>query len=294
LERIRAPRPPAHGSVLVLYGENRIRTSGTLELSGVNYGPTPFAHLLTGGAVSGTPSLHVVARERTTLVALLHEHLGRCARICLHTTLPSIRSIGSADVLVVDLDDPSTSPLPDHLLPFLDHHEVWLAYGNGSVAAQWLEAAQWPNLHFVYCDGMNRTAGLQSLVASLMKRLVGPPGDAIAALVVRREPRLRSVEVLVQVVCGGPWKVRHPSQLATAAGMRLTVLKRSLRELGFTRVEHFITYVRWSACEQLVSDCGMRMPVAQQLTGIADASNQRRQLDRLRRGSPSVVCGVAG
>jgi hypothetical protein len=67
-----------------------------------------------------------------------------------------------------------------------------------------------------------------------------------------------------------------------------------LANLGFTRVEHFITYVRWSAVEQLVSKRGLRLPVAQHLMGIADVSNQRRQLDRVRRGSPFALGSLGG
>lgn len=249
---------------------------------------------LTGCPVVAQPSLHIVARGRTTLVALLHEQLGRCARVCQHVVLPAVRSLGQADVLVVDLDDPQHQPVPTQLLPFLEQHDVWLAYGNGSVSAQWLEAARWPKVHFVHCDGMNRSAGLQSLVTSLVKQFVGPPSDELAHHIVNRERRLQSVAELVRAICDNPWRVRHPSQLAAAAGRRLAALKTAVRELGFARVEHFITYVRWSGFEQLVSVYGMRGAVAQQLTGIADPSNQRRQLDRLRRGSPSAVRTVPG
>ena len=240
------------------------------------------------------PSLHVVARERTTLLTLLNEHLGGCVRISQHLTVPPIRMVGSADVLIVDLDDPQHQPVPRNLLPFLDRQEIWLAYGNGSVSAQWLEAARWPNLHFVHCDTMNRAAGLRTLVASLVKKFLGPPGDEIAGLVLAREQRLRSVDQLVRAICANPWKVRHPSQLAATVRVGLSSVKRSVSVLGFARVEHFITYVRWSAFEQLVGNCGLRVPVAQHLTGIADRSNQRRQLDRLRRGSPSAVRALQG
>lgn len=239
------------------------------------------------------PSLHVVARGRTTLFTLLNEHLGRAVRIRQHLTVPPVRTLGSADVLIVDLDDLQHQPIPRNLLPFLDQHEVWLAYGNGSVSAQWLEAAHWPNLHFVHCDTMSRAAGLRTLVASLVKRFLGPSGDEIAGLVLAREQRLRSVDPLVRAICASPWEIRHPSQLATTVGIGLSTIKRSLSELGFSRVEHFITYVRWSAFEQLVAR-GLRIPVAQHLTGIADRSNQRRQLDRLQRGSPSAIRALQG
>ena len=243
--------------------------------------------------MGGEPSLHVVARDRITLVALLNEHLGRRVRVRQYPVLPSPRHLAPGDVLIVALENPDHQPTPRELLPFLDRHDVWLAYGNGSISAQWLEAAHWPHLHFVHCGEMNRAAGMQSLAASLVKQFIGPGSQEIAELVIDRERVLGQAEPLVRAVCEQPWAVRRPCQLASVSGIGFAAVKRQLKQLGFARVEHFITYVRWIAFEQLVAVHGLRPMVAQHLTGIADSSNQRRQVDRLRRGSPLALRRLA-
>jgi RND family efflux transporter MFP subunit len=235
------------------------------------------------------PSLHVVAPDRSALVAVLEERLGRHTRVRHHATLPPVRTLGSADLLVIDLDDGRHSPDPRQLLPLLARLEVWLVYGDCTVSAHWLDAARWPNVHFVHCDEMERAAGLQSLTASLLQRVAGPSSAEIAALVLAREPGLEEVEPLVRAVCEGPWEVRHPAQLAAAAAISLAAVKRTLEALGFDRVEHFITYVRWVVFEQLVGVHRLRVPLARRLAGIGDPSNLRRQMERARRGSARAL-----
>ncbi|MDP3938066.1 MAG: hypothetical protein Q8R92_08005 [Deltaproteobacteria bacterium] len=235
------------------------------------------------------PSLHVVAPDRSALVAVLEERLGRHTRVRHHARPPPVRTLGSADLLVVDLDDGPHSRDPRQLLPVLARLEVWLVYGDCTVSAHWLDAARWPNVHFVYCGEKERAAGLQSLTASLLQRVAGPSSAEIAALVLAREPGLEEVEPLVRAVCEGSWEVRHPAQLAAAAAISLATVKRTLEALGFGRVEHFITYVRWVVFEQLVRVHRLRVPLARRLAGIGDPSNLRRQMERAQRGSARAL-----
>src|SRR6185436_15096160 len=58
-----------------------------------------------GGAMSSTPTVHVVASARTSLLTGLEERLGRHARVQQHSALPSAKAVHSTDILVIDLDD---------------------------------------------------------------------------------------------------------------------------------------------------------------------------------------------
>ncbi len=235
------------------------------------------------------PSLHVVAPDRSALVAVLEERLRRHTRVRHHTTLPSVRTLGSADLLVIDLEDGARSPDPRQWLPLFTHLEIWLVCESDTVSAHWLDAARLPNVHLVHCDGIERAAGLQSLTASLLQRVAGPGAAAIAALVLAREPGLAEAEPLVRAVSERPWEVRHPAQLSAAAGTSSSAAKRMIKALGFARGEHFITYVRWVIFEQLVGVKRLRVPLARRLAGIGDPSNLRRQMERARRGSPRAL-----
>ncbi|MDP3911348.1 MAG: efflux RND transporter periplasmic adaptor subunit [Gemmatimonadales bacterium] len=197
-----------------------------------------------------------------------------------------MRTFGPEDLLVIDLDDPSQMPDPRRLLSLLSHHDIWLAYGDRTIAARWLDTIHWPNLYFVHCDGMDRAAGLRTLVSSVLQRVVGPTAQDLTSLVLARDPGLAPARELTQAVCERPWDIRWPAQLAAAVGRPLRAIKRALHPLGFSRVEHFITFVRWVAFEQLVAVRRLSVSRAKRLAGIADSSNLRRQLARVRTGSP--------
>jgi hypothetical protein len=66
-------------------------------------------------------------------------------------------------------------------------------------------------------------------------------------------------------------------------------VKRTLSGLGFQRVEHFMTYVRWVAFEQILAAHRLRPSLASRLAGITDLSNLKRQLSRARRGSAKAL-----
>ena len=239
--------------------------------------------------MSSAPTVHVVASARTSLVAGLEERLGGHARVQHHVGLPAVRAVRASDMLVIDLDDAPDSPDARSLLPLLTRLEVWLVAGERPVSPGWLDAARWPGAKLIHSDAPERAAGFDAVAAALLRRIVGPGGPEIAALVLAREPGLAEVAPLVRLVCERAWEIRHPRQLAAALGTSLAPLKRTLRVLGFARVEHFMTYVRWVAFEQIMAAHRLRAPLASRLAGITDLSNLRRQLDRARRGSAGAL-----
>jgi hypothetical protein len=239
--------------------------------------------------MSSTPTVHVVASARTSLLTGLEERLGSHARVLHHTRLPGAKAVHSTDILVIDLDDAAESPDAPNLLPLLTRLEVWLVAGERDVSPSWQDAVRWPGVKLTHCDTAERASGFDSVASGLLRRIVGPTGPEIAALVLAREPGLTGVAPLVRALCERSWEIRHPKQLAAALGTRPPALKRSLSAIGFERVEHFIIYVRWVAFEQIMTVHRLRAPLASRLAGITDLSNLRRQLDRARRGSAKAL-----
>lgn len=233
-------------------------------------------------------SLHVVAPHCKTLAAILHRHVGRFARVREHTILPLCSTVPTGDILVVQLD--STIALePRRLGPFLNGHEVWLAYSEGRISARWLEMPHSPNVHFVHCESLDHESGCRALATALEQYFLESEATNIVGLVTANEPRLNAVQDLVRTICEHPWQVRRPADLAAKTGKHLVHIKRAIASLDFKRVEHFITYVRWVAREQLVVVKRIQPAIAEHLTGIADRSNLRRQVARLRAGSPHAL-----
>ena len=142
----------------------------------------------------------------------------------------------------------------------------------------------------MHCDAAERSSGFDTVAAALTRRIVGPSGSEIAALVLASESGLTGdIAAMVRVVCERSWELRHPKQLAAALGMRLPAVKGALAALGFERVEHFMTYVRWVAFEQIMAVHRLKAPLASRLAGITDLSNLRRQMSRARRGSARAL-----
>ncbi len=240
--------------------------------------------------MGSTPTVHVVASARTSLVTGLEERLGSHARVQHHTDLPGAKAVHSTDILVVDLDDAPESPDAHNLLPLLTRLEVWLVAGERGVSPSWQDAVRWPGVKLTHCDTAERASGFDTVASALLRRIVGPNGSEIAALVLASESGLTGdIAAMVRVVCERSWELRHPKQLAAALGMRLPAVKRSLAVLGFERVEHFMTYVRWVAFEQIMAVHRLRAPLASRLAGITDLSNLRRQMSRARRGSARAL-----
>ena len=234
--------------------------------------------------MSSAPTVHVVASARTSLLAGLEQRLEGHAHVQQHAGFPSPKAVRSTDILVIDLDDAAESPDAATLLPLLTRLEVWLVAGERAVSPGWLDAVRWPGVKLTHGEG-----GVDGVATALLRRIAGPSGTEIAALVLAREPGLVEVAPMVRVLCERAWEVRHPRQLAAALATRLTTVKRTLVGLGFERVEHFMTYVRWVAFEQIMAVHRLRAPLASRLAGITDLSNMRRQMSRARRGSARAL-----
>jgi hypothetical protein len=241
--------------------------------------------------MSSAPTVHVVASARTSLLAGLEQRLQGHAHVQQHAGLPSPKAVRSTDILVIDLDEAAESPDAATLLPLLTRLEVWLVAGERAVSPGWLDAVRWPGVKLTHsaATGAEQGGGLDAVATALLRRIAGPSGTEIAALVLAREPGLVEVAPMVRVLCERAWEVRHPRQLAAALGTRLTTVKRTLVGLGFERVEHFMTYVRWVAFEQIMAAHRLRAPLASRLAGITDLSNLRRQMSRARRGSARAL-----
>ena len=240
--------------------------------------------------MSSTPTVHVVASAHTSLLAGLEGRLGRHARLQHHVALPGPKAVHSTDILVIDLDDAPESPDAHTLLPLLTRLEVWLVAGERGVSPSWQDAVRWPGVKLTRCDTAERASGFDTVASALLRRIVGPSGSEIAALVLASESGLTGdIAAMVRVVCERSWELRHPKQLAAALGMRLPAVKHSLAALGFERVEHFMTYVRWVAFEQIMVVHRLKAPLASRLAGITDLSNLRRQMSRARRGSARAL-----
>ena len=96
--------------------------------------------------MSSTPTVHVVASARTSLLTGLEERLGREARVEHHTELPGAKAVHSTDILVIDLDSGPDSPDAPNLLPLLTRLDVWLVAGDRSVSPGWQDAVRWPGV----------------------------------------------------------------------------------------------------------------------------------------------------
>jgi RND family efflux transporter MFP subunit len=237
-------------------------------------------------------SLHVVAHHSSILEWLLKEQAGLFVRVRHHSTLPSRKEMRRGDALVICLDDPSRTFDPRHLLRILNSHEIWLAYSDGAIPACWLDAAHQPNVHVMRCASLERAAGMQALATALAQSLVGPGPAETERLVLAKEPALAPVQPLVRAICEHPWHVRRPIDLAAVSGTSLLQLRRILEPLGFGRVEHFITFIRWVATEQLIVMRHLSREMAEHFSGITDRSNLRRQLKRAQQGSPRALAGL--
>lgn len=234
-------------------------------------------------------TLHVVTPAQSSLTSALEQRLEGHARVRQRDTVPRPRELGTGDLVVLDFDAfPQVVDARElHALLEGGRFEVWLVRSDAAAVPAWFDSRRWASVRIVSPAG-------DELAASILEHLVGPPAAEIARLVLVRERGLGEVEGLVRAVCERPWDVRHPRQLAKVIDMRFLALKHKLKELGFGRVEHFITYVRWVAFEQLVAVHRLRVPLAQRLAGIKDPSNLRRQLERARRGSAQALKRLKG
>ena len=126
-----------------------------------------------------------------------------------------------------------------------------------------------------------------------MHRLADLSGIALVERVVEGNAILREARDLVAVVLQDPWKVRRPRDLARQAGVTLGAVKRRCGS-RLRRIENFIALTRWVALEHLTVTLGVGPKLARVLTGVADRSNFRHQVRRLRRIGVLIALLIVG
>jgi hypothetical protein len=205
-------------------------------------------------------------------------------------TIPPRYAVGPGDLVVLDLADSPEPADPERLRVLIGHTHLYVVVGSNPIQPVWLALlasgaqARIP-ITIVECGPQERSGRYRVLVSRLLGRLRGPSGDELAQLVLQGERFFAPAEALVRMICRDPWGVRRPRDLAAAAGMSDDSLRGSCGNLGFTRVEHFMTAVRIVALELLVRERQSPLPLARRLVGISSPTNARRQLQRARRRS---------
>ena len=215
--------------------------------------------------------IHLLAVSKAPLFAVLSTHVRARALVRWWTAVPPNGAVRPGDAIVVDLLDGGPPVQAALMVPALQHAKAWLVTGTNAVAPAWLDFAIQGGDRLVRCQCT--TAGFDSLITSLQSELRGPSLDRIAALVVEHEPRFAAMAGIVRALVEHPWEARHPGLLATLAAIPLTSLRSACLELGFHRVEHFVTAVRLIAMDQLLVRHRLPERVARRLVGLADASN---------------------
>jgi hypothetical protein len=239
------------------------------------------------------PIVHVVTRVRSGLTQALRMALEPGASVRPWEGIPRLSDVAATDIVVADLTDFPCAVDQERLRGLLDCADLWLVVEAGVPSSEFLAVLARASANIVKCTALERREGFLRLTNLLNSKLEGPSADHIVDLVLSKEPFLRPAEQLVTAVCRWPHDIRHPRDLATACGLRLTDVKQRVSALGFTRVEHFIVAVRSVSYEQLVAQRRVPIQVARRLTGITDPSNHRRELARAVLHSPSALRHLA-
>lgn len=164
--------------------------------------------------------------------------------------------------------------------------DLWLVTGSTPATSDWLELVAERHPRIVRCATRQGETLLLPLMAAVAT-LAPDVGDGGAAyLLLDMMPNLLSVADLVNAISFNPWHIRHPRDLATVSNLPRREVRARCWELGFTRVEHFVTFVRLSLLLVLANRRGVPPTDARSQVGIADLSNFRRQLRRASSGSP--------
>jgi len=234
------------------------------------------------------PRVHVITPPLGALVTALGETVRRIVTLvpCERTPHPS--SISTHDLVIVDLTVSHNPPPPRTVTSLLDHVEVWLVVGGMPVDPGWVDRARHPRVRVISINTVIGDQAYKALITALLERYAGPLYEIDAERLLELEPALRPVAPYVRLVCGHPWLVRRPRDLADLAHCSLRTLKLHCLAIGFTRVEHFILYVRAIAYEQLIAR-GLHARDARRLSGFTDPSNMRRHVRRALRRSPHAL-----
>lgn len=237
--------------------------------------------------------IHLVATSKVPLFALLSHAFRSVASVRWWTSVPAIAAIRAGDLLVIDLLDGGRLLEPNAVARASVRARTILVPGTSAIAPEWLEASRNERVHVARCPGCASRERFVKVIAAIESEMSGPTGAEIANHVLSRDVRFAAVAGVVRVICEQPWETRRPAALAVLAGVGLPTLKRTIGELGFRRVEHFIVAVRLIAFEDLVSQQRMSPQRARRTVGLIDPSNVSRQLRRARAGSPEAFRGLA-
>jgi RND family efflux transporter MFP subunit len=224
----------------------------------------------------------LLSKPPSRLYAPLAAQFKWLARIERSDTLPRV----APDLLIVDLADAPSALDGTMVQPLARRCEVWLVVGQKAIPPAWLSLVAQSAVRIVPCDREACADGFRPLTRAVMRWLDTPRGKDLTALVLEAEPKFEAVAPLVRALCEDPVGIRHPSDLATAVGLPLGVVKRQCRALQFTRVEHVITAVRALGYQAALGTLKLAPRLASRLVGIRDWPNHHRQLERARSGSP--------
>jgi len=250
--------------------------------------PKTASFQLAAPAELSLPCVHIVGAQHDALLATLRELSAGSVRLTGWHRAPGPSAVTPNDLVIVDLTTPRDHIEPRSVTALLGLVEVWLVVGVNPVDPGWVDRARHSRVQVIQVGTGADEHVFDALVTALLDRYRGPSWAIDAAHLLVLEPGLRQLERYVAIVCAHPWLVRRPRDLADLSHTSLRILKLDCLNLGFTRVEHFIVYVRAIAYEQLVAR-GLSARDARRISGFSDPSNMRRHLRRALRRSPDVL-----
>jgi len=208
--------------------------------------------------------------------------LTRLGRVRHSVEMPGPRELRKVDLLIVDLSDAITIPRSLHVSSKAHMPEAWLVVGERPVHASWLWFVKRYSPILIRSEG--EVAGLQTCLDDFVERSGLVPPEQLAEQLLMLQPILRPLAPLVTAICASPWQIRRPTHLASTLAVSLSDLRVRCQELGFHRIEHFITGVRLLAFEHLSGSGRLSTTAARRAVGITNPSNMRRQVRRAQRG----------
>jgi len=231
------------------------------------------------GRRTGTPQ---VVTYGTGLTYAVRGMFGSATDVRRYTVFPPPYRVSAGNVVVVDLLETAPPIRSSQVDELARSASVLLVSGPGHIDGDWLQVLAQSRAHLIYCDGSARRGGFGPVLTAIGQRLGQLPREALAREIVAKQPSLLPLEDMVAVVCGDPWGIRRPRDLARACQTPLRAVVRRCRSAGFRRAEYVITAARSWLCEVLVGEHNAARRSANLLAGISDASNLRRQVARAR------------
>ena len=127
---------------------------------------------------------------------------------------------------------------------------------------------------------------LPELCSWLDGLLAGLTSADLVRLLLDADPVLQRCEPIVRCLLAAPHSVRRPADVARAVGMSDLRVRAQAREAGFSRVDHLLTHLRLRAGQLLRERTDWPRHRIDQVLGIRDRSNFRRQAARVCRMAP--------